>query len=75
MTVEAEDALIWAVTEALRGALMNDDLTQAELAKRLGKSRALVSQILCGERNMTLRTAASLASALDREFVFELRQR
>ena len=46
-------------------------LSRAELASRMGVSPGRISQILGGE-NLTLRTLAALATALDAPFDFEL---
>lgn len=48
---------IWAAMEAKK-------LSKVELATALGKSKAFVSQILTGSRNMTLRTLADIAFSL-----------
>ena len=45
--------------------LAREKLSRQQLADRLGKSKGFVSQLLNGERNMTLRTLADLAHALD----------
>jgi len=59
-----QEELILDVTEALATALSREDITKARLAQRLGKSKAFVSQILAGGRNLTLRTVADVADAL-----------
>jgi transcriptional regulator with XRE-family HTH domain len=59
-----EEQLILEVTEALSEALEREDVTKAELARRLGKSKGFVSQLLAGGRNLTLRTIAGVADAL-----------
>jgi transcriptional regulator with XRE-family HTH domain len=59
-----QEELILEVTEALASALSREDVTKAQLAERLGKSKAFVSQILAGGRNLTLRTVADVANAL-----------
>ena len=41
-----------------------EDVTKAELAKRLGKSKAFVTQMLSGSRNMTIHTLADVAFVL-----------
>lgn len=46
---------------------------KAQLAERLGKSKAYVTQVLSGSRNMTLRTLADFAFALG--FRVELKAR
>lgn len=50
-------------------------LTQRQLADDLGVDRARVSRALKGEENLTLRSVAEFASALDREIVFSLTKR
>jgi len=62
----SEEALILEATEAICERMEQDSgLTRKTLAKRLGKSKGFVTQILAGDRNMTLRTLARLAAALD----------
>jgi transcriptional regulator with XRE-family HTH domain len=50
-------------------------VTKAELARRVGKSRAYVTQSLSGDRNMTLSTFAGFADALGADAVLEARPR
>lgn len=59
-----QEELILEVTEALAEAMNRQGVTKAELARRLGKSRGFVSQVLAGGRNLTLRTIADVADAL-----------
>jgi transcriptional regulator with XRE-family HTH domain len=61
----AEEALILDSTELISELMLEKRLTRAELAKLIGKTRAFVTQVLAGNRNMTLRTLADLAFALD----------
>jgi transcriptional regulator with XRE-family HTH domain len=73
---QAEEELSLLITQ-----LMNEitwymherDLTRADLASRMGVSPGRVSQVLSGGENLTLRTLASLATALDARFELELR--
>nr|WP_246700220.1 helix-turn-helix transcriptional regulator [Rhodopseudomonas sp. WA056] len=51
-----------------------DGLTQQALAKRLGVNRSVINRQLSGESNLTLRSLADLAWAMDMELSFELRQ-
>lgn len=60
-----QEELIIEVTEALARALRDAGLTQSDLALKLGKTKGFVSQILGGGRNLTLRTLADVAGALD----------
>ncbi|MGA7810597.1 helix-turn-helix domain-containing protein [Bradyrhizobium sp.] len=57
-----------AITEEKRGGL-----TQQELARRLDSRRSSVNRQLSGEAEITLRSLAELAWALDREISLELR--
>jgi|tagenome__1003787_1003787.scaffolds.fasta_scaffold20500693_2 transcriptional regulator with XRE-family HTH domain len=61
----AQESLILEVTEEICRVLQETKMSRQELAKRLGKSKGFVTQVLSGDRNMTLRTAADLATALD----------
>ena len=61
----AEEAFILDSTELISELMLEKGLTRAELAKLIGKTRGFVSQVLAGNRNMTLRTLADLAYALD----------
>jgi len=60
--------LLKAVTEEKRAGL-----TQQQLARRLESDRLNINRQLSGEAEMTLRSLADLAWALDREITFELR--
>lgn len=60
----AQELLIESVTEKLLELMEREDVSKAELARRLGKSRAYITQILDGSRNMTLRTVADVAHAI-----------
>jgi antitoxin component HigA of HigAB toxin-antitoxin module len=59
-----QEKLILEVTEALSGAIEESGLTRLEIARRIGKSKGFVSQLLAGGRNLTLRTVADLADAI-----------
>ncbi len=52
-------------TETIARVMEEKGVTRAELAKRIGKSRAFVTQILGGDQNITLRTLADVLYALD----------
>ena len=57
-----QEELILEVTEAMTAALK--DTKRSDLAKRLGRTKGFVSQVLAGGRNLTLRTIADIADAL-----------
>lgn len=59
-----QEELILDVTESFTKALRDAEMTQAELARAMGRSPGFVSQLLAGSRNFTLRTVADVACAL-----------
>jgi transcriptional regulator with XRE-family HTH domain len=78
---EATEARVDEELSMLVTQLMNEinwhmrerGLTRADLAGRMGVSPGRVSQVLSGGENLTLRTLASLATALDARFELDLR--
>lgn len=60
----AQETLILEATETIVALMREQGVTRLELARRLGKTKGFVSQVLAGDRNMTLRTLADLAYAL-----------
>ena len=64
----AEETLILEATERIVALLEAENVSRQELAERLGKSKGFVSQLLSGDRNMTLRTLASLGYVLGHTF-------
>src|SRR5262249_3109748 len=67
--------LITRLTNEINWYLHERNLTRADLAGRMGVSPGRVSQVLSGGENLTLRTLASLATALDARFELDLRPR
>ena len=62
-----QEKLILDVTELISETMTDADLSRAELARRLGRDRSFVTQILDGTRNLTLRTWADVMTVLGRE--------
>src|SRR5437868_4306171 len=58
------DGLLLEVTDQICVRLSQLDMRPADLAQRLGTSRAYVSQLLNGRPNMTMRTLVAVAHAL-----------
>jgi transcriptional regulator with XRE-family HTH domain len=58
-----QETLIADAQELVCELLEKAGMSRQELAVQLGKSKGFVSQLLSGERNMTLRTLADLAFA------------
>ena len=72
-TDEQLSSLITQVTNEINWYMSQRKLTRADLASRMGLSPGRISQVLSGGENLTLRTLASLAVALDGQFELELK--
>jgi transcriptional regulator with XRE-family HTH domain len=64
-----QERLIVEATELIVSLMQKGGVTKAELARRLGRSRAYVTQLLRGPQNMTVRTFADVALALGARIV------
>ena len=62
-----QERLLVEATEQLSELMEKKRVSRAQLAQRIGKSKAFVTQLLRGNHNMTLRTVADLFGALDHE--------
>jgi len=60
-----QETLIFGATELLSELIEEGKLSRKELAEKMGRSKGFVTQILAGDRNMTLRTLADFAYALE----------
>jgi len=60
-----EESFILDVTEEIHAQMEQLGVSRAQLAERMGKSKAYVSQLLSGSRNMTLRSLADISFALE----------
>jgi len=69
---EEMHTLVTQLTNEITFHMRECGITRADLAARMGVSPGRVSQILGGGENLTLRTLAALATALDARFDFEL---
>jgi transcriptional regulator with XRE-family HTH domain len=59
-----QEELIIQATESIFEMMEQRNVSRSELARRLGKTPGYVTHILSGGRNMTLRTIADVADAL-----------
>jgi len=62
-----EESFILDVTEEIHLKMEGLGVSRVQLAERMGKSKAYVSQLLSGSRNMTLRSLADISFALGLE--------
>ena len=67
--------IVEGASEVIRALMDSQGVTKAELARRVGKSRAYVTQSLSGKSNWTLATLASFADALNADAVVDLKPR
>lgn len=66
-----QEQLLLQVTEHMCKIMNEEEITRSQLADLLGKSKGRISQILDGEKNLTLRTIANVFTALGRRAVFQ----
>jgi transcriptional regulator with XRE-family HTH domain len=57
------------IQERIQAAMEYQNVSQAELAKRMGISAPRVSQLLDSEANLTVRTIERLSEALDTDLI------
>jgi transcriptional regulator with XRE-family HTH domain len=60
----AQEELILEVTETICELLEDEKVSRKGLADRLGKTKGVISQLLNGGRNLTLRTVADILHVL-----------
>lgn len=60
------------IAEQIFRMMEKRNITQADLARKLGKSRAYVSKILKGNTNFTIETLVLIARSLEAEWEFQL---
>ena len=63
----AQEQLIVAVAEHIWEQMEQGGKNKSDIAAALGRSKAFITQLLNGTRNMTLRTLSDIAFALDSE--------
>jgi len=61
----AREELVFNVTEDLLVIMEDMGITKSELARKLGKSKSYITQVLSGSRNMTLGSFSDICFALD----------
>src|SRR4051794_8182640 len=61
------EALVAEASELIARLMTEQNVSKADLARRLKKSRAWVTQLLSGKTNMTVRTLAEVVYTLDAE--------
>jgi transcriptional regulator with XRE-family HTH domain len=69
----AVESLLLEATETICQRMEELQMSRAELARRLGKSRAAVTKMLEGNANLTIRTLAEVLFELNGELSFGVR--
>ena len=67
-----QERAILEVTELICRTMQEQNVSKAELAKRLGKSKAYITQLLDGRANMTVRTISDVLFALGKSLRMEV---
>ena len=62
-----KESLTLEATELISSLMEQEGLNKAAFAKRIGRSKAYVTQLLNGRRNMTLHTVAEILFAFGRK--------
>lgn len=65
----AEATVSTAVVKRIQSVLKSKHMSQRELARKLGKSEAVISRWLGGAPNMTLRSICLISEALDEQII------
>jgi transcriptional regulator with XRE-family HTH domain len=68
---ERDRLFVW-VSDAIAEAMHGENLSKADVARRLGMSRANVTRLLNGRRNLTLKSMADLAWAANSRIKVEI---
>jgi transcriptional regulator with XRE-family HTH domain len=68
MRLFQQERAIFEITELLEETMKQQGVSRAELARRLGRSKGWVTQLLDAEANKTVRTVADAFAVLGREF-------
>lgn len=61
------EALVAGASEMVAKLMVEQNVSKADLARKLNKSRSWVTQLLSGEANMTIRTLAEVIFTLNAE--------
>lgn len=69
------EVAILDVTEKIAAKMKEQNLSRAELAKRLGVSKAFITKVLGGYPNLTIRSMVSLANALGGDLSIDILQK
>jgi len=66
-----QERAIQELTDLMCQMIEEEGITRADLARRLGRTKGYVTQLLDGRANMTIRTVSDVFSALERAVRFQ----
>jgi transcriptional regulator with XRE-family HTH domain len=66
------EGVILDITEKIVAKMEEKNISRAELARRLGVSKAFITKLLNGNTNLTLKTMVSVAAALGCELNIDI---
>ena len=64
--------LIGAISDQLNNALQEGNFSRADLAKKLGVSRAYISRVMNEHKNLTIKSLIIVSNALNRRVLLQL---
>lgn len=71
--MHASEELTFNVTEDILILMEDKDISKKDLADKLGKTKAYISQLLSGSKNMTLKTLSDVCHAMGVKPVVEFK--
>ena len=71
----AQEKVLFMAADAIYQAIQEQQIGKSELAELVGKKPAFITRVLKGDHNITLKTLAELAAALNREVVVQLKEK
>jgi len=71
MRLYQQERAIQELTDLTCEIMQEQDVSRSELARRLGKTKGYITQLLDGRTNMTVRTISDVFVALDRAVHFQ----
>ncbi len=71
MRLYQQERAIQELTDLTCEIMQEQDVNRSELARRLGKTKGYITQLLDGRTNMTVRTISDVFVALDRAVHFQ----
>jgi transcriptional regulator with XRE-family HTH domain len=68
MRLFQQEGAIYEVTELIESVMGEQGVSRSDLARRLGRTKGWITQLLDGEANKTIRTVADVLTVLGMEY-------